>query len=76
VLLKHQPPVVKRVRAKFYYMTQAEMQPPTFVFFVSDAERIPETYARYLERSLRKIFGINHAPMRIRFRSTHKKRVQ
>lgn len=76
VLLKHQPPVVKRVRAKFYYMTQAEMQPPTFVFFVSDAERIPETYARYLERSLRKIFAINHAPMRIRFRSTHKKRVQ
>ncbi len=74
VLTRHQPPVVKRVRAKFYYLTQAEVNPPTFVFFVSDAERIPETYARYLERSLRKIFGIAHAPMRIRLRSTHKKK--
>ncbi|MGN0009044.1 MAG: ribosome biogenesis GTPase Der [Desulfovibrionaceae bacterium] len=74
VITRHQPPVVKRVRAKFYYLTQAEVNPPTFVFFVSDADRIPETYARYLERALRKIFGITHAPMRVRFRSTHKKR--
>ncbi len=74
VLTRHQPPVVKRVRAKFYYLTQAETAPPTFVFFVSDAERIPETYARYLEKSLRKRFAIAHAPMRIRFRSTHKKK--
>ena len=73
VLARHQPPVVKRVRAKFFYLTQAETQPPTFVFFVSDAERVPESYARYLERSLRKIFGISHAPMRIRLRSSHKK---
>lgn len=74
VLTRHQPPVVKRVRAKFYYMTQAETTPPTFVFFVSDEERVPETYRRYLERSLRKIFDIQHAPMRVRFRSTHKKK--
>lgn len=73
VLARHQPPVVKRVRAKFFYLTQAETQPPTFVFFVSDAERVPESYARYLERSLRKLFGITHAPMRIRLRSSHKK---
>ena len=61
VLTRHQPPVVKRVRAKFFYLTQAESQPPTFVFFVSDADRVPESYARYLERALRRIFGITHA---------------
>lgn len=73
VLTKHQPPIVKRSRAKFFYLTQAESQPPTFVFFVSDAERVPDSYARYLEKALRKIFGIENAPMRVHFRSSHKK---
>ena len=76
VLTKHQPPVVRRSRPKFFYLTQAEIAPPTFVFFVSDADRISENYARYLERSLRKIFKIEHAPMRIRLRSSHKKKTQ
>ena len=76
VLARHQPPVVKRVRPKFFYLTQAEIAPPTFVFFVSDADRVSETYARYLERSLRKIFRIEHAPMRVRLRSSHKKRTE
>ncbi len=74
VLTKHQPPVVKRVRAKFYYMTQAESTPPTFVFFVNDADRVTTPYRRYLEKSLRKLFGIIHAPMRMNFRSSHKKK--
>jgi GTP-binding protein len=74
VLAKHQPPVVKRVRAKFFYLTQAESNPPTFVFFVNDAERVPQSYARYLVKSLRRHFVIVHGPMRVRFRSTHKKK--
>lgn len=69
----HQPPLVKGVRAKFFYLTQAEEQPPTFVFFVSDADRVPTTYARYLENSLRRIFEIKYAPMRVKLRSSHKK---
>lgn len=76
VLTRHQPPVVKRVRAKFFYLTQAESAPPTFVFFVSDADRVPESYTRYLERALRKIFEITHAPMRIHMRSSHKKKTK
>ena len=74
VLDKHQPPVIKGVRAKFFYLTQAESYPPTFVFFVNDAERVPQNYARFLEKSLRRLFDISHAPMRIRFRSSHKKK--
>ncbi len=74
VLTRHQPPVIKRVRAKFFYLTQAEIAPPTFVFFVNDAERVSESYARYLERSLRKYFNILHAPMRVHLRSSHKKK--
>lgn len=75
-LTRHQPPVVRRSRAKFFYMTQAESEPPTFVFFVNDAARVPESYVRYLERVLREMFGIKHAPMRIHLRSSHKKKEQ
>jgi len=74
VLERHQPPVVNRARAKFFYLTQAESSPPTFVFFVNSAERVLPSYARYLEKSLRKLFGIQHAPMRIHFRSSHSKK--
>lgn len=73
VLARHQPPLVKGHRAKFFYLTQAEAEPPTFVFFVNDADRVPDAYARYLEKALRRIFGIDHAPMRLHFRSSHKK---
>lgn len=74
VITRHQPPVVRRVRAKFFYMTQAESEPPTFVCFVNDADRILDSYARYIEKSLRRLFGIEHAPMRVKFRSSHKKK--
>lgn len=70
----HQPPLVKGVRPKFFYLTQAESEPPTFVFFVSDADRVSPTYARYLESSLRRIFKIQHAPMRVKLRSSHAKK--
>ncbi len=73
VLTKHQPPVVRRVRPKFYYLTQAESEPPTFVFFVNDAERVGDSYVRYLEKSLRRLFAIEHAPMRVHLRSSHTK---
>lgn len=76
VLEQHQPPVVGRTRAKFFYLTQAESLPPTFVFFVNNADKILPSYARYLERSLRKRFGILHAPMRVHFRSSHSKKVK
>ena len=76
VLDAHQPPVVKRVRAKFFYLTQAESSPPTFVFFVNNEEKVLASYARYLERSLRRLFAIKHAPMRVHFRSSHKKKGQ
>lgn len=73
-LKRYQPPLVNRRRAKFFYLTQAEAEPPTFVFFVSDADKVPDSYARYLEKALRAAFGIQHAPMRLHFRSSHNKK--
>lgn len=73
-LARHQPPLVKGRRAKFFYLTQAEAEPPTFVFFVNNEELISDGYARYLEKALRRIFKIEHAPVRLHFRSSHKKK--
>lgn len=71
VLDRHQPPMVKGRRAKFYYLTQTAAEPPTFVFFVNDTERVKPSYAKYVENQLRRLFGLAMAPLRILFRSSH-----
>ncbi|QLA17009.1 ribosome biogenesis GTPase Der [Desulfolutivibrio sulfoxidireducens] len=71
VLDRHQPPMVKGRRAKFYYLTQTAAEPPTFVFFVNDIERVKPSYAKYVENQLRRLFGLTMAPLRILFRSSH-----
>ena len=43
-----QPPTDKGKRLKIYYMTQASTRPPTFVFFVNNAELFHFSYQRYL----------------------------
>ncbi|WP_027185720.1 ribosome biogenesis GTPase Der [Desulfovibrio inopinatus] len=70
----HQPPLIKGRRAKFYYMTQSDVMPPTFVFFVNDQEKVKASYARYLENQLRKRFGIRIAPVRLYFRASRGKK--
>uniref|UniRef100_I2Q2V0 GTPase Der n=1 Tax=Desulfovibrio sp. U5L TaxID=596152 RepID=I2Q2V0_9BACT len=72
VLDKHQPPLVNGRRAKFYYLTQAATPPPTFVFFVSDTERVRDSYVKYLENALRKLFKISMAPVKVVCRASHK----
>jgi len=71
---KHQPPVIKRRRAKFYYLTQADEDPPMFVFFVNDADLVTAAYGKYLENQLRKLLNIKKAPLAAVFRSSHEKK--
>jgi GTP-binding protein len=70
---RHQPPLVKGKRPKFYYLTQTDTVPATFVFFVNDPERIKASYARFLENQLRKLFGVRHAPVKLLFRGSRQK---
>lgn len=74
VLDRHQAPMVGGRRAKFYYLTQSAEPPPTFVFFVNDAERVKPSYARYLENRLRAMFNLKMAPLKLYFRSSHEKK--
>ena len=45
-----QPPTDKGRRLKIYYITQAGIQPPTFVCFCNDAKLFHYSYVRYLEK--------------------------
>lgn len=71
---RHQPPMVNRRRAKFYYLTQADEPVPTFVFFVNNADWVKPAYVKYLENSLRRIFSIRMAPVDVLLRSSHGKK--
>jgi len=54
---------------KILYATQAEVSPPTFVFFVNDASLIHFSYRRYLENKLRQSFGFAGTPFRLIFKT-------
>jgi len=54
---------------KIRYATQAEVNPPTFVFFVNDARLIHFSYQRYLENKLRQSFGFTGTPIRLVFKT-------
>ena len=65
---RHQPPAVKGRRPKFYYATQAAIEPPTFVLFASDAKSVHFSYQRFLENRLREHFDFEGTPLRLIFR--------
>ena len=60
-----QPPTDKGRRLKIYYMTQAGVCPPTFVFFCNDARLFHFSYQRYLENQIREVFGLTGTPVKI-----------
>ena len=69
-LARHPPPLVEGRRLKLRYITQAKARPPTFVAFGTRAERMPESYQRYLVNGLRETFDLPGTPIRLQFRGT------
>jgi GTP-binding protein len=51
---------------KIRYAVQGATEPPTFTLFI--AGRLPSTYLRYVERSLRERFSLGSSPLRVRVR--------
>ena len=51
---------------KIRYAVQGASEPPTFTLFI--AGRLPATYLRYVERSLRERFELGSTPVRVRVR--------
>jgi GTP-binding protein len=66
---RHPPPQKRGIRVKFAYVTQASVDPPTFVFFVSKPDWVHFTYRRYLENRIREEFPFPGTPIRLVFRA-------
>ena len=62
---KTPPPRYRDRPVKFYYLTQPEIHPPTFVAFVNQPLGVPDHYRRYLVKQLRKKLGLTYAPLRL-----------
>jgi GTPase len=66
---RHPPPAVNGRRVKPKYMAQTKARPPTFVLFASRADKLPDSYRRYLVNSLRQSFDLPGTPIRITVKS-------
>ena len=60
-----QPPTDKGRRLKIFYMTQAGIQPPTFVCFCNDSRLFHFSYVRYLENQIRQAYPLEGTPVRM-----------
>jgi GTP-binding protein len=65
----HNPPRKGSKQLKIFYATQAEVNPPTFVFFVNEVGLISASYQHYLENKLRQALGFNGTPLRLVFKT-------
>ncbi len=69
-----QPPSDKGRYLKIYYVTQASTRPPTFVYFVNNADLFHYSYQRYLDNRIREVFGLEGTPTRTIVREREKNR--
>jgi GTP-binding protein len=65
----HNLPRKGKKQLKILYATQAEVSPPTFVFFVNEPGLIHFSYQHYLENRLRQAFGFAGTPLRFVFKT-------
>jgi GTP-binding protein len=68
IVYKHQPSHKTGKRIKIFYLTQAGVHPPTFIFFCNDATLIKDEYKRYLHNQIREEFGFVGATIKLVFK--------
>ncbi len=66
--VRHPAPMVRGRALKLLYVTQADVKPPTFVFFVNDPRLLHFSYQRYLENAIRSRWGFVGTPIRMVFK--------
>ncbi len=67
-VLRHPPAAIKGRSLKIYYITQPEVNPPTFVLFVNEQELVHFAYERYLENQIRRVFPYPGTAIKLVFR--------
>ncbi|NMA05064.1 MAG: ribosome biogenesis GTPase Der [Acholeplasmataceae bacterium] len=59
------PKLFNKGQAKFSYMTQVSVKPPTFVLFVNNPKYVHFSYERYIENRLRETFDFEGTPIKL-----------
>ncbi|AII58346.1 ribosome-associated GTPase EngA [Dehalococcoides mccartyi] len=72
-LSAHTPPRQGKTQLKIFYATQAEINPPSFVFFVNNPKLVHFSYERFIENRLRESFGFFGTPIRLTFKARGEK---
>jgi GTP-binding protein len=67
-------PMNKRVR--IYYMTQAQVAPPTFVLFTDKDIKMHFSFERFLANQIRAAFGFIGSPIWFKIRARNKKKAE
>jgi GTP-binding protein len=73
VIERHPPPTVGKRSVRLYYITQAEVRPPTFVIMANRPDDVHWSYRRYVERQLRERFGFAGSSIRVRYRQRRRR---
>ena len=74
IVSAHNPPRFRHRSVKFYYVTQADTRPPTFIAFTNIPGAVPESYRRYLVNQLRERLALPFAPIRLYFKGKESRR--
>jgi len=67
-LNRRRPPARQGKYIKINYVAQTEVAPPTFVFFSNQPKLIDKTYIGYLSNQIRREYGFEGVPFRVKFR--------
>lgn len=68
ILQKNPPPMVKGKEVKMKYMTQIKTPYPSFTIFCNMPQYVRESYVRYVENQLRKMYDFTGSPVKVYFR--------
>jgi GTP-binding protein len=66
------PPNYRGHDLRINYITQTKVAPPTFAFFCNHPQELPDSYKRFLERTLRKHLDLEGVPVSFLFRKKNK----
>lgn len=67
-ILRRPPSAVRGQLPKINYITQADIDPPTFVFFVNKPELVHFSYKRFLENKIREHWSFDGTPINLVFK--------
>ena len=75
-VIMHRPPTHPSGKhIKIYYITQAAVKPPTFIFFCNTPSLITENYRRYIHNQLREMFKFEGVSIKLIFKGRKKDEV-